>query len=203
MKTRVQLSHFVLALLAGGCASVPTEPISEKLDPDTATTVTVINHPVELLSQSTHGGKTDPFAYIAPFETDRMGERALFLWVAAPQDMGPLSQPQVLCNGEPLRLEPLSVDALANGPGGARPSTVDAQSAANQSELARINLAHPPYDAPVPWSAQWYFRLPADGLKCLAAANGVALETRVSNGEAERFTADRKNLASLDAFARR
>jgi hypothetical protein len=204
MRTRVQLSYTVLALLIGGCASVPGEPVSEKLDPVTATTVTVINQPVELLSQTTHGVKADPFAYIAPFETDRMGKRDLFLWVAAPQDVGSLTRPQVLCNGEPLRLEPLDKDALANGPAVA-PTTADtkAADAANQAELAGIKLAHAPYDAPVPWSAQWYFRLPPEGLKCLAGAEAVSLETHFSNGEAERFTTDRKNLASLDAFARR
>ncbi len=209
MKIRVQFSLAVLALLVGGCASAPSEPVSEKLDPVTATTVTVINQPVELLSQSTHGVKADPFAYMAPFETDRMGERDLFLWVAAPQDVGSLTQPQILCNGEPLRLEPLDKDALAKAPAVA--ATADANAAAdakaadaaNQSELARIKLAHAPYDAPVPWSAQWYFRLPPEGLKCLAGAEAVSLETHFSNGEAERFTTDRKNLASLDAFARR
>jgi hypothetical protein len=51
---------------------------------------------------------------------------------------------------------------------------------------------------------QWYFRLPPDGLKCLAGANGIALEMRAaSGGDTSRFTAERKALASLDAFTRR
>lgn len=197
----------VAAVLISGCASTPTEPVSEKLDPDTATTVVVLNRPVELFSQTTRGAKTDPFAYIAPFETDRMGERALFLWVSAPQNAGPLTQPQILCNGEPLSLQPLSVDGSPGGlngpPANSRGSSMKPDGSAVKVDLSQINLSHPPYDAPVPWSVQWYFRLPAEGLKCLAGAEGIALETRASDGDAERFTADRKNIASLDAFTHR
>lgn len=196
----------LVAALISGCATPTGEPVSERLDPDTATTVIVMNRPVELFSQTTRGAKADPFAYIAPFETDRMGERALFLWVSAPQDAGPLTQPQILCNGEPLSLQPLNAagsagtgDSPSESPG---PSGKPDGSAV-KVDLTQINLSHPPYDAPVPWSAQWYFRLPPDGLKCLAGADGIALETRVSDGDAERFTADRKNIASLDAFTRR
>src|SRR5206468_12208748 len=108
--------------LLGACAATPTEPVSEKLDPDTATTVTTLSRPIELLSQTNRNKQTDPFAYIAPFETNRMGARDLFLWVSTPQAQGQLTRPQVLCNGQALDLQPLSQEtdagAVHAGPGG-------------------------------------------------------------------------------------
>jgi hypothetical protein len=65
-------------------------------------------------------------------------------------------------------------------------------------------LSRAPYDAPVPWSTQWYFRLPPESLKCLADAEGISLEARAADGgEAQFTTTGRKNLASLDAFTKR
>jgi hypothetical protein len=194
----------VLPVMLGSCATTsPGEPVSERLDPNTATTVVVLNRPVELLSQSTHGSRTDPFAYLAPFETDRMGKRALYLWVSAPQDAGLLTQPQVLCNGEPLSLQPLDSAQSPAGPSPAATGYVKPDPEAIKGQLTQLNLSHPPYDAPVPWSSQWYFRLPPEGLKCLAGAEGISVEARAPGGDAQRFTADRKNLASLDEFTRR
>jgi hypothetical protein len=171
-----------------GCASTPTEPVSERLDPDTATTVTILSRPIELLSngmqQTSRDGINDPFAYIAPFETDRMGTRDLYLWVSTPKTEGPLQPPQVLCNGETLTLQPLSD--------------------APKVDLTQLSLSREPYDAPVPWSNQWYFKLSAEGLKCLADANGITVESQAPNGSPTEFkTTERKNLASLDAFTRR
>jgi hypothetical protein len=176
----VKLGSIAAALVTvlGACVSTRTEPVSERLDPDTATTVTVMERPVELLAERSRGALGDPFAYIAPFETNRMGARALFLWVSAPEIAGAKIQPQVLCDGRPVGLQPLNGD------------------------LAQLSLSRPPYSSPTPWSAQWYFRLPPEGLKCLAAAQGIALETRPSEGEPERFTAGGKRLASLEEFSR-
>jgi hypothetical protein len=182
-----QSFYLAAALMLGGCAAAPNGPVSERLDPDTATTVTLLSHPVELVSQTnqnSHGGINDPFAYLAPFETDRMGSRDLYLWVSTPEVQGTPRQPQVLCNGQVLSLEPLSE--------------------APKVDLSQLSLSQEPYAAPVPWSRQWYFRLPPEGLKCLADANGIAVEAQAPGGEpAEFITSGRKNLASLNAFTRR
>jgi hypothetical protein len=216
---RLELSHSalagaaacMLAGLLGGCASTPVEPVTERLDPDTATTVTILTRPIELLSQSKHDRQDmDPFAYIAPFETNRMGTRDLFLWVSTPQATGTLTPPQVLCNGQPLDLEPLSREAAAEaasargiGPGSSV-SPGPTPDAPIKVDLSKLSLSRAPYDAPVPWSTQWYFRLPADSLKCLADANGIALQAKAADGDPDQFTTnERKNLASLDAFTRR
>jgi hypothetical protein len=192
----------VLAAGLGGCAT-QGEPVSERLDPNTATTVTILSRPVELFSQTTRGSNADPFAYLAPFETDRQGAHSLYLWVSAPQNgSGQLSQPQVLCNGQPLALQPVNAD----GSQGPAPAATLPQAnpppagSASGSELSELNLSQAPYDSPVPWSQQWYFRLSADGLKCLAAAQGISLQTQTASGEAQVFTAERKNIAALDAF---
>ena len=200
----------LIAVVLGACASMqPSEPVSEKLDPDTATTVTVLSQPIELFSQSSRSKQTDPFAYIAPFETNRMGTRDLFLWVSTPQAQGQLTEPQVLCNGQPLSLQPLSQDAGGTvsreaGKGGDF-AGVGPNGAAIKVDLSKLNLSRAPYDAPVPWGTQWYFRLPADGLKCLAGADGISLEAKAADGNSEQFTSTggRKSLASLDAFTRR
>jgi hypothetical protein len=194
-----------LALL-GACASAPGEPVSEKLDPDTAITVTTLSRPIELLSQSNRGKQTDPFAYIAPFETNRMGARDLFLWVSTPQAQGQLTQPQVLCKGQRLDLQPLSQDTDGLGRQAAPGDNVTGGSsgAPVKVDLSKLSLSRAPYDAPVPWSTQWYFRLPPESLKCLADAEGISLQARAADGVEEQFTTNgRKNLASLDAFTRR
>jgi hypothetical protein len=165
-----------------GCASTPAEPLSDRLDSETATTVTVMQAPVELVSETTRGGVVgDPFAYVAPFETDRMGARELYLWISAPQINGPLAVPTVSCDGQRLSLQALSGD------------------------LTEFKLSHPPYTVPAPWSGQWYFKLPQESLACLGTAQGITLETETAQGgtEPERFSASGKALAALEAFARR
>jgi hypothetical protein len=200
----------LVAAVLGACAAMPPgEAVSEKLDPDTATTVTVLSRPIELFSQTSHSKQTDPFAYIAPFETNRMGARELFLWVSTPQAQGQLTQPQVMCNGQPLSLQPLSQDAGSAvtheaGKGGDF-AGVGPDGAAIKVDLSKLSLSRAPYSAPVPWGTQWYFKLSADGLKCLADAEGISLQAKAANGDAEEFTTTggRKSLASLDAFERR
>src|SRR5579871_837336 len=91
----------LLPCVLAACAT-SGEAVSERLDPNTATTVIILSRPVELFSQSGHGAAVDPFAYLAPFETDRQGARQLYLWVSAPQNEGLRGEPQILCNGEPV-----------------------------------------------------------------------------------------------------
>jgi hypothetical protein len=198
------------AVVLGGCATMPgEEPFSEKLDPDTATTVTVLSRPIELFSQTGLRKQSDPFAYIAPFETNRMGTKELFLWVSTPQAQGQLTQPTVMCNGQPLSLQPLNQDAgsavVHDVSNGGDFAGVGPDGAAIKVDLSKLNLSRAPYSAPVPWGTQWYFKLSDDGLKCLADAEGISLQAKDAGGNDEEFTTTggRKSLASLDAFERR
>jgi hypothetical protein len=166
----------VIAMLTA-CATTPSQTVVERLDPETATTLTVINKPVELVGDEAHGPTGNPFAFIAPFETDRMGTRTLYLWMSAPSIQGANLQPQLLCDGHTVALSPLD------------------------SDISHIGLSSAPYPSPVPWNMQWYFQLPQAGLDCLAAAQNVALETHGTNGVPERFTVEGKDLVSIKAFS--
>jgi len=204
----LQVGGLVVVALMAVCASMPsTEPVAEKLDPDTATTVTVLSNPIELYSQSSRSKQTDPFAYIAPFETNRMGSKELFLWVSTPQAQGALTQPQVMCNGQVMELKSVALDGVgvAEAGKGGDLGGGGADGKAIKVDLSKLSLSRAPYEAPVPWGTQWYFRLSEDGLKCLAEAEGVSLQAKAADGSAEEFTSTggRKSLASLDAFERR
>jgi hypothetical protein len=161
------------------CAPLPVEPVAEVLDTGTGTTVTHIPKPLELLTEGTRGPSRDPYAYLAPFETNRMGERTRYLWIAAPQDSGPLQRPEVLCDDASLELAPLS------------------------EKLADFGISRAPYSMPTPWSAQWYFRLTDEALNCLAAAKRIVIVSRRATGEEERFSTNPQRSRELAAFALR
>jgi hypothetical protein len=163
--------------MLSACAMTPSQPVVERLDPDTATTLTVINRPVELVGEGAPGPTGNPFAFIAPFETNRMGAHALYLWMSAPSIQGANLQPQLICDGHALTLPP-PLDG----------------------DISHIGLSSAPYPAPVPWNMQWYFQLPKDGLDCLATARNIAVETHGPNGVPERFTVEGKALYALKAF---
>jgi hypothetical protein len=164
-----------LAMLAA-CATT-SSPVGERLDPDTATTVTVIKKPIELVGAGPHGPTGNPFAFFAPFETDRMGKRALYLWMSAPSTGGPNHLPQLICDGHALALPPVDGD------------------------ISHLGLSSAPYPAPVPWDKEWYFQLSQDGLDCMAAAKLVSLETYGVDGAPERYTVESKDLAPLKEFS--
>jgi hypothetical protein len=184
MRPMVKLSSIPVAtalitlVTLAACETTPSQPVTERLDPDTATTVTVIKKPVELIGAGAHGPTGNPFAFIAPFETDRMGKRAMYLWVSAPTAAGvKQQQPQLICDGHALALPPLD------------------------SDISHMGLSSPPYPAPVPWDTQWYFQLPQQDLECLVSAQIVAVETYGANGVPERFTVEGKDLGPLKEFS--
>ena len=176
--------------------------VREHLDPDTATTVTLLSRPVELIAETPMGmsgatsantmaaaglassanaansAQPDPFAYLAPFETDRSGQRELFLWIAPPAGAGPAGQAQLMCDAAPVPLTPLNAD------------------------LGSMGLSHEPYASPAPWAEAWYFRIPEDALRCLAQARSIALQLPSPAGPM-RFSAPAQHLAALAAFERR
>jgi len=178
----VKLCRWYLAILpalVAACATTPSQPIVDRLDPDTATTVTVLRKPVELVAENLHNVGSDPFAFIAPFETDRMGSRAQYLWMSAPGVENATVEPQLMCDGRTLTLAPIDAD------------------------MKRLGLSQAPYEKPAPWSVQWYFQLPPDILKCLADAQRVTLETHASTGQSDEFAVDSKGLTAVKAFSSR
>jgi hypothetical protein len=165
------------AMAAVGCATAPTAGEDERLDTTTGTTVTVMPKPVELIVDKARGGKTDPFAYLAPFETNRMGSHELFLWVSAPQVAGALGEPQVFCGESQIPLEKF------------------------EGSMRDIGLSGSPYKTPAPWSVQWYFRLSGEVLDCLSGAQRVRLITHPAGEESpDIYVADGPALSALSAF---
>jgi hypothetical protein len=171
------LATTVALTMLAACATTSPQPVAERLDPDTATTVTVIKKPIELVGAVAHAPTGNPFAFIAPFETDRMGKRALYLWMSAPSSGDPNHPPQLICDGHVLALPPLDGD------------------------ISHLGLSSAPYPAPVPWDKQWYFQLSQDGLDCMAAAQRVSLETYGVEGAAEQYSVESKDLALLKEFS--
>jgi len=173
----VRCLYLAIPVVMAACATTPSQPLVERLDPDTATTVTALKKPVELIAESLHNVGNDPFAYIAPFETDRMGSRAQYLWMSAPGVENATIEPQLVCDGRPLALPALDAD------------------------IEHFGLSHAPYEKPAPWNVQWYFQLPEDTLKCLADAQRVTLETHASTGQSTQYAVDSKGLAAVKAFS--
>jgi hypothetical protein len=175
--TATALATTLAVAMLAACTTTPSQPVAERLDPDTATTVTLIKKPIELIGAGPHAPTGNPFAFIAPFETDRMGKRALYLWMSAPSTGGPEHLPQLICDGHALPLPP------------------------PENDISHLGLSSAPYPAPVPWDKQWYFQLSQDGLDCMAAAQLVSVETYGVDGAAERYTVASKDLTPLKEFS--
>ena len=171
-------SVFLVCALAG-CATAPTDAPSERLDSNTGTTVTLMPKPVELIVDRAHGPRTDPFAYLAPFETNRMGSHELFLWVSAPQVAAPLGVPKVFCGETPIALDKYV------------------------GTMADVGLSSAPYKAPAPWSVQWYFRLSGEVLDCFASATRIRVITQAADAEPDTYTAEGTAISELSSFVAR
>jgi hypothetical protein len=126
---------FACALL-GGCAALPDDaPFVDELDTETGATVTRLGRPLELYRESLSRDAMDRFAFLGPFETNQMGQRELFLWIAVPAEPVPDSIPTVEVNGTPI--------ALA-APG-------------RSGDFAGVKKS--PYKIPAPWSVMYYFKI--------------------------------------------
>src|SRR5688572_10382134 len=122
----VTIASFVLT----ACAALPEDaPIVEQLDSETGTTVTRLGRPIEVYRESFQQDPAGRFAFLAPFETNLMGKRELFVWIAVPIEPVPDSVPEVDVNGSTLAL-------------GAHSRSAD---------FATLHKS--PYKIPTPWSA--------------------------------------------------
>lgn len=160
--------------LLGGCATPVVEPLEERLDRDTGTTVMRLARPVELLATAPRARNLDPFAYLAPFETNRVGARRLFLWASMAGDSA--AMPSVHCGELAAPLEA----PLAGG------VPLD------------MGLSQLPYRAPAAWSAMHVIPIDTTWLECLAS--GARLEIEVGG---ERFASDGSRGRDLATFAER
>lgn len=152
----------LLGILAG-CASLPDNAVQETLEEATGTSLTRLAKPVELTAVDPRGPNADPFAYVAPFETNRMGQRRAFLWIAVPDERGNGRTPTLSIAGQPLAL-------------------------AAPIELQSAGLRVAPYARPAPWSAEFVFELDAAALRALAARGEWRIEQPRQGAASVPFT---------------
>ena len=155
-ETRFRGLRFILALMTFslvGCATLPQDhPVYEQLDADTGVTVAKLGKPVELYRENVPSVYTDRFAFLAPFETNQMGRRELFLWLAVPIDPTLSSMvPTIDVDGIALALGTPGRDADFAG------------------------LAKSPYKVPTSWSLLYYFKVDRDLIVRLGAAQSLVI----------------------------
>ncbi|MEO8019629.1 MAG: hypothetical protein ABI769_17600 [Pseudomonadota bacterium] len=126
----------VASVMLGACAALPDDaPLVEQLDTETGATVTRLGRPIELYRETFLQEAAGKFAFMGPFETNLMGQRESFLWLALPLEPLADSVPAVEVNGVVLTL---------GAPGRA-------------ADFAGVH--QPPYKIPTPWSAMYYFKI--------------------------------------------
>jgi hypothetical protein len=153
-QTSLRRVRFAVATLAAAllsaCAALPDDaPVVDQLDTETGATVTRLGRPIELYRETFMKEAMGRFAFLAPFETNQMGQRELFLWLAIPVEPAADSIPVVEVNGTPLEL---------GAPG-------------RSGDFAGVQKS--PYKIPTPWSAMYYFKIDAAVIAKLAEATSL------------------------------
>ncbi|HEU5134077.1 MAG TPA: hypothetical protein VFU13_02935 [Steroidobacteraceae bacterium] len=156
IETALRSTRFTLvaaaAALLGACAALPDDaPVVEQLETETGITVTRLGHPVELYRETFQQEAAGRFAFIGPFETNLMGSRELFVWLAVPVEPVPDAVPIVEVNGSVLTL---------GVPGRA-------------ADFAGLQKS--PYKIPTPWSATYYFKVDEAVVARLGEATDVSV----------------------------
>jgi hypothetical protein len=157
LPTRARWRRWLAAASAvaalSGCAALPEDqPVMEEIDNQTGVTVTRLGKPVEIFRETFLSQAPGRFGFIGPFETNHMGTREIYLWIAVPVDPAPNAEPRVIVDGEPLTL----------GEG--------------SRELEFAGLRKPPYRVATPWSATFYYRIDAASVARLGTSNQVLVE---------------------------
>lgn len=191
MTIAAQLRHWgnvavILACAAVcGCAALPNDaPVVEQLDSETGITIARLGKPIELYRETPLQNAADRFAFLGPFETNRMGTRDLYLWIAVPVDfVAGAETPVVAVNGAPLALGPPSREAQSAG------------------------LRAAPYRVPTPWITSWYFKVDADAIARLGDSSRVTVRVpeaaRDGTITTAEFIVELDKEARLRAFANR
>ena len=149
------------ALTLAGCAALPDDAaVVEQLDDETGATISRLGRPLELYRETFVQDSTGRFAFFGPFETNQMGARELFLWLAVPIDSPADAEPPTIeVNGKPVTL---------GAPGRA-------------ADFAGLRTS--PYKVPTPWSSMYYFKIDAALLATLGDAHDLAIRVGESTKE--------------------
>ena len=176
-----QPPYAILALVtvfASGCAAEVNRAPEVTLDERTGTTLSQLASPLQLLATEPGAPHGDPFAFAAPFETNRMGQRQMYLWVAVPGDADRAAALSLSLNGQALELPPAA------------------------SEAGALGIATLPYAAPAPWSRVFVFGLDEAALRRLEAAQRIKLSVRYERGAPIEFAGAWDGNGVIAAFRR-
>jgi len=153
-RSAARFTLIAIAGLLGACAALPDDAaVVEQLDPDTGLTIARLGRPIELYRETFRKDTTNKFTFLGPFETNQMGRRELYLFVALPlQDPASQVTPVISVDGTPLAL-------------GTPGRTPDA-----------AGLQHPPYKLPMSWMATYYYPIDKDLVAKLGAAASLRIQ---------------------------
>jgi hypothetical protein len=185
--SRRRASRFLAGLAVvfiAGCAAVPDDaPVVENTDEETGVTIARLGRPVEFYNDDASKGTTERFAFLGPFETNQMGSRALFLWLAVPmENPAGSTAPRVTVDGTALELGNAGTSAQFAG------------------------LTRSPYKIPTPWFANFYYRIDDGIVARLATAANLRIEAvdQAKRGPVDlAFSAELGNDPRLAGFAAR
>lgn len=159
------LASACLGSLITGCAALPEDAsVMEKLDEETGLTITRLGRPMELYRETFQRDPSGRFAFLAPFETNQMGTRELFLWIALPVEIAAGSTPDIEIDGRGLTL---------GAPG---------------RDPASAGLRTSPYKIPTPWSASFYYKVDGEVITKLAAAKTLTIRVTEQTKEGTAVT---------------
>jgi hypothetical protein len=167
----------IVAAALGACATVPDDAsVVEKLDDETGLTVARLGRPIELYRETFLKEPSGRFAFVGPFETNQMGTRELFVWVAVPIELGEQDAvPIVTANGKELAL----------GAPGRAPDFA--------------GLRKSPYKVPTPWSSMYYYRVDQALVAALAGARELSVRVTEPTREGSVKTVFAVTLTDADA----
>jgi hypothetical protein len=171
---RLLLLAAMFALTA--CATPALDAIAERLDERSGTTLTQLRSPLTFVAEAARGAGRDPFAFLGPFETNRMGTRQMHLWAAIPVESGVADNVTLWLDQQPLATTARSFAAADAG------------------------LAAPPYPLQAQWQRAFHFDLDAGLLERLAGSDSLVLEVTLSDGSRERFRSERSPAAAFQRF---
>ena len=175
---------FIAAIATGalaGCATPAADPVLEALDERDGTTITRLAVPLTFIATAPRSSGSDPFAFLAPFESNRMGKRRMHLWLAVPVESKADVTVVVWHEGAELLRAPGPI-------------------AAAQRDAAPVRA---PYPTTAAWQRQFVVDLNADILAALAQAATLTIEMRFTDGHSERFASEKPTRAPLQEFRAR
>lgn len=174
---RPLLSVALGALLLSACAATAIDPVIEALDERSGTTITRLVDPVSFIAEKARRGGQDPFAFLAPFESNRMGARRMYLWIVIPNESGATTEVTVRQGDEELL------------------RTSDALDTQRARDLAV------PYATFATWQRAYLAELDTALLTKLADSGRLTIETGPDSGE--RFSTEGHSQPELRQFLQR